>query len=97
MLRRADIERMRDEDLSEYRRDVLEFNFRQLAKGVLDRIDATEEMHRQDMARLRELIDTGAHVAVLLAQAQRQGRKTVRIADVLDEAHRRMAENGDAP
>lgn len=94
MLKPSEIAKMRDEDLSEVPRDVLEFNYRQLAKGALAWIECIEEQHRNDMQMMVDLVGVGQHVAVLISAAQRQGKKTVRIADVLGEAHRKMLEEG---
>ena len=69
--------------------DVLAFNHKLQAKYALDHIENLLRFHNEDIARLRELIDTGAHALALLRQAQRQGRKTVRIADILAEAEQR--------
>ena len=71
--------------------DVLAFNHKLQAKYALDRIENLRRFHDEELARLREVIDTGAHALTLLRQAQQQGRKTVRIADLLAEAEQRHA------
>lgn len=83
-------------DIEALEHDVLAFNHQLQAKYALDRIENLQRFHNEDVARLRELIDTGAHALALLRQAQRQGRKTIRIADLLTEAEQRcQTKDGD--
>lgn len=93
MMKPSDAQRIVDEDDYSYMpRDVLEFNYRQVARGFVAWAEAVERHRAEDIARLRDLIDVGQHVAVLLAKAQRAGRKTVRIDQLLDEAQKRADE-----
>lgn len=81
-------------DIEALEHDVLAFNHQLQAKYALDHIKNLQRFHNEDIARMRELIDTGAHALALLRQAQRQGRKTVRIADLLTEAEQRCQTKG---
>lgn len=81
-------------DIEALEHDVLAFNHRLQAQYALKRIENLQMFHNADIARMRELIDTGAHALALLRQAQWQGRKTVRIADLLAEAEQRCQTKG---
>lgn len=81
-------------DIEALEHDVLAFNHQLQAKYALKRIENLQLFHNEDIARLRDLIDTGAWALTLLRQAQRQGRKTVRIADLLTEAEQRCQTKG---
>ncbi|AJD82587.1 hypothetical protein ALVIN_83 [Mycobacterium phage Alvin] len=94
MLRREDLRKAASEDVSGLSRDVLEFNYRLLAKQSLDMIEELDRQHGRETAQLRELIGVGQIVAVLLASAQRAGKKTVRVDDVLAQAYARLSDEG---
>ena len=81
-------------DIEALEHDVLAFNHQLQAKYALDHIENLRRFHNEDIARLRDLIDLGAHALTLLRQAQWQGRKTVRIADLLTEAEQRCQTKG---
>ena len=81
-------------DIEALEHDVLAFNYRLQAQYALKRIENLQRFHNEDIARMRDLIDTGAHALALLRQAQWQGRKTVRIADLLTEAEQRYQTKG---
>lgn len=91
MLRREDLRKAASEDVSGLSRDVLEFNYRLLAKQSLDMVEELDRQHNRETAQLRELIDVGQVVAALLAAAQRAGKKTVRVDDVLAQAYERVS------
>lgn len=76
-------------DIEALEHDVLAFNHRLWAQYTIDYIENLRRLHDKELARYREVIDTGAHALTLLRQAQRQGRKTVRIADLIAEAEQR--------
>lgn len=79
-----------DANLTDTPRDILEFNYHALAKGFVAYAAEIRRQHDAELTRLRNLIDVGQHVTVLMSQAERQGKKTVRIADVLAEAQERV-------
>ncbi|ACH62978.1 hypothetical protein SOLON_79 [Mycobacterium phage Solon] len=97
MLRREDLRKAAGEDVSGLSRDVLEFNYRLLAKQSLDMLEELDRQHGRETAQLRELIGVGQIVAVLLAAAQRAGKKTVRVDDVLTQAYARLSDEGSIP
>lgn len=82
-----------DEDLSGYPRDVLEFNFKQLAKSYADWCDLETKEARQRNAALYRRAGVGGHLYELVLMAERRGRKTIRIADYLEAA--RSAHNAE--
>ncbi|UTN92991.1 hypothetical protein SEA_FINKLE_77 [Gordonia phage Finkle] len=85
---------LRDEaerDLSTMPRDMLEFNYRQIAAGAVEWIDTIEEQHAAELRTYRQHADLGALVLAELRRLQRAGRKTARIDDVLDHATERLA------
>jgi len=73
MLRREDLRKAASEDVSGLSRDVLEFNYRLLAKQSLDMVEELDRQHGRETARLRELIGVGQIVAVLLASCAAGG------------------------
>lgn len=94
MLLPSEIRKIRDErDITDTPRDILEFNYKQLAEGALEYIEANQKRHDEDMAQLRRIIDLGTYVYALMSKAQRAGKKTVRIAEVFEEAQRRADGN----
>lgn len=75
--------------------DILAFNHWLIAKYALDHLENLERRHRQEVAKLRAQRGIGAHAAILLHTARRDGRKTIRIDEVLADAERRHKEDLD--
>lgn len=89
MLTIDELRRIVADDPAELARDVIDFNYVQLARKALLYIETLERFHRAEVDRLRAQRGIGGHVAILLAAARRDGRKTIRIDRLLDEAEKR--------
>ncbi|AKJ72318.1 hypothetical protein BH787_gp30 [Gordonia phage GMA4] len=79
-------------DLSGMSRDTLEFHCRQIAKGAIDWIDMVQKQEAAQREELRRHITISTFLLGDLQKARGQGRKTIRIDDLLAEAERKYAE-----
>jgi hypothetical protein len=79
-----------DQDLSDIARDVLEFNYNSLAEDCLRTLEIQDDQHQRETKRLEEEAGVGRHVAILLKNAQKAGKKTIRIEDVFQQAYDRF-------
>lgn len=71
--------------------EKLAFELETLITRIADHIVDTERMHQENVAALRGHMDAGVFLLGELRDAQRQGRKTIRIDTLLEEAERRYA------
>lgn len=71
--------------------EKLAFELETLITRVADHLDETEAAHQKNIAALRGHMDAGVFLLGDLRDAQRKGRKTIRIDELLAEAERRYA------
>lgn len=90
-MRPSEIRAEIDRDLTGYSRDVLEFNYRLLARHAVDWVDMIEKQHAAQLANIRAHADAGAFLTENLTRLAAAGRKTVRIDEILADAERRLA------
>lgn len=85
------------EDYTTWDADKLRYQLDWITRHAVKELDDLAQLHAERHAAIRQQVDAGAILLPILHTAQRAGRKTVRIADVLAEAELRLAAIKEAP
>lgn len=69
--------------------DVLRFNYANVVKQLAAYAEQIEAEQRTTTRHHQRQMTASGHLAAVVSEAARKGRKTIRIADAVDEATRR--------